>query len=280
MHAASLRIYPVKGVSAVHCDAARVTARGLAHDRRWLVTDEDNRFITQRECSALARLSVEASDAGIRINNGGDSFEARAPTNGERRDVLIWKDTVNAVFAGDETAQALSLMLGRPARLFHMDDDAVRMTSGRWGEASEVSFADGYPVLVITRASLDALNETIAADGDAPVPIERFRPNIIVEGAEPWADDNWRVIRVGDVTFDLVKPCARCVVTTIDQASGDKTGRQPLKALRKIRQSAHPDVNGVLFGWNAVPRGPGTIKTGDKVEIVEERPEGWPLVRD
>lgn len=280
MRVASLHVYPVKGMRAVAREKAGVTARGLDHDRRWLVTDENDRFITQRECAALARLSAAATEGGLRIENGEDSVEIGVPVAEERREVKIWNDDVGALFAGDEAARWLSDALGRRARLYHMDDGAVRMTSGRWGAKAPVSFADAYPVLIVTRASLEALNDVVGADGDAPLPMERFRPNIVIDGADAWAEDHWRAVKIGGVTFDLVKPCDRCVVTTIDQALGEKAGRQPLKALRKIRLSAHPDVNGVLFGWNAVPREAGEIKAGERMEIIEERPEGWPLVRD
>lgn len=280
MRVASLHMYPVKGMRAVACEKADVTARGLAHDRRWLVTDENDRFLTQRECGGLARLRAAASDEGLRIENGEASIEINLPAADARRSVTVWNDDVEALFAGDEAARWLSDALGRSVRLYHMDEAALRTTSGRWGPKTPVSFADAYPVLIVTKASLDALNDAIVADGDAPLPMERFRPNIVIDGADAWAEDYWRTVEIGGVTFDLVKPSDRCVVTTIDQASGEKTGRQPLKTLRKIRLSAHPNLDGVLFGWNAVPRGAGEIKAGDPVEVIEEREGGWPLVRD
>lgn len=277
MRVASLHIHPVKGMRAVDLPAARIGARGLDGDRCWLATDEEGAFLTQRTCPPLATINAEPVEGGLRLSVEGSSFTV-APPSGPRRTVTVWSDTVEAADAGDEAAGWLSEALGRPARLYYMDDEAERTTSGRWGPQRPVSFADAYPILVTTTGSLEALNEEIAAGGGEAVPMKRFRPNIVIDGADPWAEDFWKTIRIGGVELDLVKPCDRCVVTTLDQATGEKKGREPLKTLHKIRRSAHPDLPGVvLFGWNAAPRGTGGVKAGDAVEIVEARPEGWPL---
>ncbi|WP_370194485.1 MOSC domain-containing protein, partial [Aurantimonas coralicida] len=142
-----------------------------------------------------------------------------------------------------------------------------------------VAFADGFPLLIANPASLRALNgDIVRQDGDA-VPMSRFRPNLVIDGAEAGAEDDWATIRVGEAVIDLVKPCARCVVTTVDQTTGTVAGSQPMDALRRIRFSATPRVPGVLFGWNAVPRGPAMIRRGDPVEVVARR-GGAPAVRD
>ncbi|WP_428410256.1 MOSC domain-containing protein [Hyphococcus sp.] len=278
MRVSSLHIYPVKGVRAVHLDRAEVKPRGLEGDRRWLITDEGGGFLTQRTCPALARIAATPIPEGLNLSYEGASFAAARPAKASRRSVKIWNDEVNALDAGDDVGEWLSAALGRPARLFYMDAETARTTSGRWGPKLPVSFADSYPLLVTTTASLEALNKAIGADGGEAVPMKRFRPNIVIDGADPWAEDFWKTIRIGNVTTDLAKPCDRCVVTTLDPETGIKTGREPLKTLHKIRRSAHPDLsNVVLFGWNSAPRGEGAIAVGDKVEIVEERPEGWPL---
>lgn len=278
MRVASLHLYPVKGMRAVNIDSANIEARGLVGDRRWLAADEDGVFLTQRTCSALAKIDAVYKGEALHLSSGESACVVEPPSGGARRDVTVWSSVVNAADAGGEAAAWLSEALDCPARLFYMDDAAIRTTSGDWGPEVPMSFADGYPILVANAASLDALNEAIAADGGEAVPMTRFRPNIVIEGAEPWAEDFWKVLRIGDVTFNLDKPCDRCVVTTLDQATGVKAGREPLKTLQKIRKSGHPDLpNVVLFGWNAAPRGAGAISAGDKVEIVEDRPEGWPL---
>ena len=263
---------------ALDVGRADVERRGLVGDRRWLVTDGEGGFLTQRTCSALAKIDAVYDGAALRLSDGESERVINPPLGGDRSDVTVWNDQVNAAGAGQEADDWLSGVLGRPTRLYYMDDDAPRMTSGRWGDRRPVSFADGYPLLVTTTASLAALNEAMTAnDGDA-VPMARFRPNIVIDGADPWAEDFWKVIRIGGVEIALVKPCDRCVVTTLDPSTGEKLGREPLRTLNKLRRSAHPDLSGaVLFGWNAAPRSEGVIAVGDTVEIVERRPEGWPL---
>lgn len=279
MRIASLHVYPVKGGRAADIERARLAMRGLEHDRRWLVTDETGAFLTQRECSDLARLVATPVDEGLMLRMDGveGGVHAFISSGAPRRAIRIWKDAVNAVEADDAACDWLSRVLERPVRLFFMDAVADRQTSKHWGAHVPVSFADGYPLLIATKASLDALNDELIAGGGSALPMTRFRPNIVIEDASPWADDNWRAIRIGDVEIDLVKPCVRCVVTTKDQMTGADTGKEPLRTLAKIRRSAHPDLSGVLFGWNASPRNEGDISVGDVVEVIEERPEGWPL---
>lgn len=278
MRVASLHIYPVKSMRAVDVDRADMELRGLAHDRRWMITDDEGKFLTQRASPALARIVAAPFENGLRLSAGGAALDVLAPTNDQRTTVTIWNDEVSAIDAGEAVAELLSGALDHPARLFFMDGEAARTTSGRWGPKRPVSFADAYPLLVTTTASLNALNDAIIENGRDAVTMGRFRPNIVIDGADPWAEDFWKVIRVGDIEIDLVKPCDRCLVTTLDQETGQKQGREPLKTLGKIRRSAHPDLPDVtLFGWNAAPRSEGVIKAGDEVKIVEARPEGWPL---
>jgi len=277
MRVASLHIHPVKAMRAIDLGRAVIDGRGLEGDRRWLATDEEGVFLTQRNCTALAKIAAEPKGEKLSLSCEGRTLTV-APPSGARRSVTVWSDTVDAADAGDEAAAWLSDALGRPARLYYMDDEGARTTSGRWGAKRPVSFADAYPVLITTTASLDAHTDAIAEYGGAAVPMKLFRPNIVIDGAGPWAEDFWKTIRIGGTEFDLVKPCDRCVVTTLDQSTGEKQGREPLKTLNKIRRSAHPDLpNVALFGWNAAPRGGGEIAVGDAAEIIEERSEGWPL---
>jgi uncharacterized protein YcbX len=135
-----------------------------------------------------------------------------------------------------------------------------------------VSFADAFPVLVTNTGSLTALNQDIEGHGGAAVPMARFRPNVVIECDEPWAEDEWMQLRVGEVVFDLVKPSDRCIVTTTDQRTGARMGKEPLASLARIHRSTDPRINGVIFGENAVPRELGVISVGDDVEILETRP--------
>ncbi len=278
MRVVALHVYPVKGGRGVGRDQATAYGRGFRHDRRWLVTDTDDRFLTQRERPALAQLIAKPVEDGLRLSfEGGGEFTVARPVDGERRCVSIWKDRVDALRVGDAADAWVSNALGCAVRLYFMDDAATRDTSGQWGAPAPVSFADGYPFLITTTQSLDALNQEITRSGGAPTGMDRFRPNIVIDADQPWAEDFWKVIKIGDVTVDLVKPCDRCVVTTKDQMTGASLGKEPLKSLAKIRRSAHPEVSGVLFGWNATLRNQGEIRVGDTVEIIEKRPEGWPL---
>ncbi len=278
MRVCSLHIYPVKGARGIACAQSMAHARGFRGDRRWLVTGADDKFLTQRDCPALAQLVAKPDEEGLVLSFvGRGAFNVATPVGGERRSVTIWDDRVEALHAGADAEAWLSDVLGRSARFYFMDAAAARDTSGRWGAPAPVSFADGYPFLIATTQSLEALNQEIARNAGAPVGMERFRPNIVIDADRLWAEDYWKAIRIGDVVIDLVKPCVRCVVTTKDQATGASMGKEPLKSLGKIRRSAHPGLPGGLFGWNAVPRNHGEIKIGDAVEVVEPRPEGWPL---
>ncbi|NOX83905.1 MAG: MOSC domain-containing protein [Alphaproteobacteria bacterium] len=278
MRVSSLHIYPVKGARAVNCDQATTHARGFCNDRRWLVTDADYRFLTQRECPALAQLIALPGTQDLSLSfEGCGEFTVASPESGERSSITIWKDRVGALRASADADAWLSDALGRAVRLYYMDDAATRDTSGRWGAPAPVSFADGYPFLITTTQSLEALNQEIACGGGAAVGMERFRPNIVIDADRSWAEDYWKVIKIGDVTFDLAKPCVRCVVTTKDQRTGESLGKEPLKSLGRIRRSTHPELSGALFGWNATPGNQGEVRVGDAVEVVEDRPEGWPL---
>lgn len=274
----SLHIHPLKGARAVDLERARIEPRGLEGDRRWLATTPDGAFLTQRDCPALARIAASPVEGGLHLStDDGEKCEAMIDLRAERRRVTIWRDEVEALHMDAKTDAWLSDKIGRPARLFYMDDAARRMTSARWGAPGPVSFADGYPVLVANAASLAALNEAIAEDGGGQVVMARFRPNIVLSGADPWAEDCWRVLRLGEAVIELVKPCDRCVVTTKDQKTGESLGKEPLKTLARLRRSADPRVSGVLFGWNAVMRRAGGVAVGDEVEIMEARKEGWAL---
>lgn len=275
----SLRIYPLKGGRAVDVNAASVEIRGFEGDRRLIATDPDGRFLTQRDCGGLARITAiwRGRAVLLRSDDLDEALEAELPARGERRDVAVWNDQVDAMAFGSTADAWFSRALGRPARLFRMDDEAASRMSGRFAPTAPVSFADAYPVLVATTASLEALNAEVERNGGSPVGMERFRPNIVIDGADPWAEDFWATIGIGDVVLDLVKPCDRCVVTTTDQATGERAGKEPLASLARIRRSADERVNGVLFGWNAVPRTVGSIERGQHVRVLARREQGWPL---
>ena len=278
MRVQSLHIYPVKGMRGVAIDRAQVEARGFQHDRRWLVVDENNRFITQRENHALATIYAAIMDDGLSLSSSeAGKTEVATPKSGERVSVTIWRDQVDALVADADANGRLSEALSQNVRLVFMDRDSERNTSGHWGAPAPVNFADGYPFLITTTGSLAALNAAIENNGGDVVGMERFRPNIVIDCDEPWVDDAWRMVQIGEVRFDYVKPCVRCVVTTKDQQTGESKSKEPLATLTKVRMSAHPDLNGALFGWNAVPQSDGIVRIGDRVTVIEDRPGGWPV---
>jgi hypothetical protein len=270
MRVSALFIYPVKGARAVPVGAADVEPAGFADDRRWMLVDEGGRAVTQRELPALARLLAEPDgNGGLRLGFDGEGLTVRRPDpDAARIPVTIWRDALRLPHAA-EAAPSLSRWFGRPLRLVRQGSDDRRPVDRAWaGEEDVVSLADGFPILVAATASLEVLR--------LPVGMDRFRPNLVIEGSEPWAEDGWRRLKVGAVELDLPKPCARCVVTTVDQAAGIVAGPEPLDSLRARRLSADRRNPGVLFGWNAVPVGGGTVRVGDPVAVLASR-EPWPV---
>ena len=273
MKIALLAIHPLKGGMRVKLDRSEVDGLGLKGDRTLMLVDGDGEFVTQRSLPALARLSVRLVPGGAVLSMSG---EREARFDGGRMDVGVWGDRVSAAAADEETAGWLSQRFGRPLRLVRFDATSSRRVDPDFSDDGQVGFADGYPILVTTTGSLRSLNAEIEHSGSQPVPMERFRPNIVIDCDEPWDEDRWRLLRVGDVLLDFVKPCSRCTVTTVDQQLGTVTGDEPLSTLKRIRMSADRRVPGVLFGWNAVPRNAGSVRVGDPVSVVRSG-EAWPV---
>jgi MOSC domain-containing protein len=266
---ASIHIYPVKAARAVDLAEAEVERCGLAGDRRWLVVDPDGQFITQRSEPTLALVSARHVAAG-RLHLSADGqppliVSAPAESRGaEMLRVSVWQSKVRAATAGDQADAWFSHFLGRPVRLVHLDDPTRRQVDPEFGAPEDrVSFADGYPLLLTTLGSLDALGRWLIEDGQPAVPMTRFRPSVVVAGTAPWAEDGWRRIGIGPVTFRVAKPCGRCVVTTIDQRTGQR-GRQPLAMLGRHRRFGQQ----LVFGQNLIPDVTGTIRVGDPVRIL------------
>ena len=261
---ASIHIYPLKSCAPLPLNAAAVQRRGIAHDRRWLVVDENKRFVTAREYPRLTLIRVTVDDGGLHLAAPEmPALRLDIPRVGaSRATVTIWDDRVAPLTADARANSWISAFLGKQCILVYMDENCVRATDPDWSApGDEVSFADGYPLLLISQAAVDNLNERL----QMPVPALRFRPNLLVEGTEPHAEDGWKRIRIGDIEFDVVKPCIRCVFTTVDFLSGtfDPTG-EPLRTLIKYRRTP----KGVAFGQNLIPRGVGTLRAGDPVTVL------------
>jgi uncharacterized protein YcbX len=264
----AIHVYPVKSCAGHAPPSARVEPRGLAGDRRFVVVDHDGTFVTGREEPRMTRIAPELTAAGIRLHaDGREPFDVIAPHgNAERMAVSVWDDRIDAAVCDPAADAWITAFLGRPVRLAYMDDYAPRAVSLDYGRAGDVvSFADGYPLLLLSQAALDALNAKLAA----PIPMTRFRPNLVVAGTAPHAEDDWRRIRIGGVEFDVVKPCVRCVFTTVDGERGAfDPSREPLITLKTYRRSPQ----GITFGQNLIPRGKGEIRVGDAVTVLESKP--------
>lgn len=267
MKLSELNIFPVKSLKGISLESALVERRGLQHDRRWMLVDENRQFFTQREVPQMARVVIEVGLDGLTASMNGSHVAVPASAGtGLIEDVTVWNDTVTAEVYPPEINRWFSEALGLKCSLVSMPDATRREIDPAFAVNTDdvVSFADGYPFLLIGEGSLADLNSRL----DDPVPMNRFRPNFVVEGSAAFEEDSWKRIRIGSTEFHVVKPCARCVLTTVDQMSGEKTGKEPLKTLSEYR-----NVDGkVLFGQNliAVEAG-GLIHVGDAVEVVERR---------
>jgi uncharacterized protein YcbX len=266
----SLHIYPVKSCHRVNVDAAVLEPWGLAGDRRWLITDADGQMLSQRVLPRMALIRpTNAPDGGLRLTAPGmPELVLPAVTRlagAKEAIVTVWRFTGPAASAGPEADEWVSTFVGRPARLVRMDDTNARPTNPAHSRAGDrVSFADGYPVVLASAASLARLGEWIAEMGGEPVPMTRFRPNVVVEGTEPWAEDGWRRVRIGEQRFRVAKRCDRCVITTVDPDLGRFAGQQPLKALRKHRR----EDKAVYFAVNLIPDTVGPLSVGAEFEVL------------
>lgn len=265
MHLSAIYRYPVKSTAAESLAEAEVQARGLAGDRRWMVVDPEGQFLTGRKHPQLVQLSARLNASGLTLSHAlQGAVQITTPEPGAaRRTVEVWSEPVSALDAGELAAEFLSALLGQPARLVYMDAAARRLVDPKYAQpGDEVSFADGFPLLLISQAALEQLNKRAAH----PVPMQRFRPNLVIEGCGPHAEDGWRRIRIGAVEFELAKPCVRCVFTTVDPqtASFDSAG-EPLATLKHYRRGP----KGITFGQNLIARGEGKLHLGDPVSILE-----------
>lgn len=265
-----INVYPVKSVGGYRLDEVPVEPWGPVGDRRWMVVDASGKAVTQRERARLALAAARAlPDGSVRVSAPGrEDLTVAVPEPIGPVTVTLFGKKAEAI-AADETAHAwFSDHLEAEVRLVHLDDPATRRPIdpdfALPGET--VSFADGFPLLIATTASLDALNSLIAQGThphEGPLPMNRFRPNVVIDGTEAWAEDHWTRIALGDVVFRVAKPCGRCVVTTTDQASAER-GREPLRTLGSHRRFGTK----LVFGQNLVPEGPGVIRTGDPLRVL------------
>lgn len=259
----TISIYPIKSMRGFDVNSASVERMGLENDRRFMAVDPDGMFLTQRDHARMALITPTLKDEMLNLSAAGmDDLTIPVCRMGKRINVEIWQSSgVESIDQGDLAAEWLSAFLKMPARLVRMAENYQRKVSADYAvsPSDQVGFADGFPILIISQESLDDLNRRM----EKSIPMNRFRPNLVVRGCEPFAEDGWRRIRVGEVEMALVKPCARCNVPTIDQDSAE-SGKEPNTTLAKFRK-----INGkVMFGMNVIPITVGQIQVGDSVEII------------
>ncbi len=266
MYVSSLHYYPVKSCKGIEVEVAAIDARGIKNDRRLMLIDMAGNFLTQRGHPKVALIEAFLEDSWLMLKAPGMSLMKNHCRNtGKHVDVVIWNERCDAVDQGDAVASWLSLFIGVPCRLVRIPDEFVRKVDPNYApdENAQVGFADGFPFLLMSESSLADLN----ARSPKKIDMLRFRPNIVFAGGPPLIEDTWKRIRIGTIEFHVVKPCARCVVTTIDQQSGVQ-GKEPLRTLAQYRHIPH---KGVLFGQNLVHSSEGTIRVGDEVQVVALR---------
>lgn len=263
LRVSALDWYPVKSCRGASLSEAVIGPRGIVGDRAFMLVDDAGRFLTQRVLPRMALIEPRLHDGMLSLTAPKrDRLSIPVLSRGERRDVTIWRDCSTGVDQGDAAAEWASGFLGVSCRLVRMADDTVRHVDRDFAlsDIDQVGFADGFPFLLTTEDSLAELNSRMAT----PLPMDRFRPNIVLVGAAPFAEDGWRRLRIGDTTFAVVKPCARCAITTTDQATAER-GKEPLRTLATYRLG---QGDGVMFGQNLIHESTGIIRVGDAVEVI------------
>jgi uncharacterized protein len=265
----SLTLYPVKSMKGVSLLSSDVDLIGLKGDRRWLVVDANGKFQTIREHGDLAQITADDKDDTLLLKHPthGNIAVQTPDASADIRDVKIWRSDVKARRACPAASAFLSEAFGRPLDLVYLHDAQARSINPKFAISTDrVSFADGFPVLLTSQTSLEDLQNRTGMHLD----IRRFRTNIAITGAQAWAEDHWKRIQIGNVQFRIAKPCSRCIVTTMDPDSGEKTkGNEPLATLSKFHRAADGEI---IFGQNLIPETTGHIAVGDAVQILETGP--------
>lgn len=255
--------YPIKGCRGVEVASARVERMGLQYDRRMMVVTPEGNFLTQREHPRLALVIPGLNDGVLQLSAPGyDSIQLGLQTSGTAWPVNIWKSKgVHAIDQGEEAAAWFSNWLGTPVRLVHLADGYQRTINEQYAVNPDdhTGFADGYPILLASEEGLQDLNSRL----ETALPMNRFRPNLVLQGGQPFAEDTWNRIRIGDVELAVVKPCARCEVTTFDKDTLERS-KEPLKTLGKYRKHKL----GAIFGQNVIPLNEGQTELGMRVDVL------------
>lgn len=304
MHVSEINIYPIKSLKGISLDSAKVEERGLEFDRRWMLTTTEGIFFTQREFPRMATITTKVMGDGLLVMSPdlGEQVIPFEPDRGERQMVTVWQSLCEGLVYKGVVNEWFSDVLKTKCQLVYMPDRTERHINSRFDRGNDiVSFADGYPLMVIGQASLDDLNRRLEEkfeiererilvqdpDGFAearefqPLPMNRFRPNVVLADSKPYAEDNWIGVRMGEAFFRSTKPCERCVMTTVEQSTGEFDGKEPLRTLASYRmaktiisdrlEELGVGANAVLFGQNLIVNNPGAqINVGDEVSETEK----------
>lgn len=261
-----LAIYPVKSMRQIQLDKSSLQFGGLKYDRRWMVVDTDGVMITQRKVARLCLIQPELIspeiDCGLILSAPNmAAIKVPVPDGCVIRNIKVWNDECSAYDGGNEVADWLSLFLEIECRLVYFPDNEIRIVDQNYAAPNDqIAFSDGFPLLLTSQASLDDLNSRL----DENIPMVRFRPNIVISGCEAFAEDDWKQLKVGDITLRIVKPCARCIIPNIDIVTASRC-KEPIKTLITYRKRD----NKIIFGQNAIADGEGVIEPGMEVDVAE-----------
>jgi len=258
-----INIYPIKSLGGISLQSSEVEERGLKYDRRWVLVDDSKSFFTQRDFPEMALINVSIETDGLKLQHKTKTVEPLfVPFEFEhsaKDKVVIWDDTVTGEFYNNQIDSWFSEIIGIKCHLVKMPESTKRVVDENYVKNKIVSFADGYPFLIIGQSSLDDLNSRMSV----PLPMNRFRTNFVFAGGKPFEEDNWKKFKIGNVVFQAVKPCARCVITTTDQETAERA-HEPLLTLSKYRKID----NKVMFGMNLVCESIGKVKLGDMIILL------------
>jgi uncharacterized protein YcbX len=281
MIVSKLYVYPLKSGQGIELQQVQVQTKGFLGDREMMLVAGNGKFITQRQFPQLAKIQVTIVGQSITLQVMDHSFPSitfMATLHGALIEVEIWRDRFLAIDQGNEVAQWLQQFLNLPGdktcRLVRQSSAYTRLLDKKYPSDGDrpLSLADNYPVMLTATASLLELNQRIMEihqQRNQAIPMNRFRPNIVIETIEPFIEDGWRLIQIGEIQFQMAKPCSRCIITTIDQGNGAKNSlKEPLNTLGTFRQLSE---QGVMFGVNMIPQNEGMIQVGDRLEILETR---------
>lgn len=266
LQVSELFIYPIKSLGGIAVSNAVVTDRGLQYDRRWMLVDTNNNFMTQRECAEMALLQTEILKDALKVfhKKKGTSITIPLETKGERITVHVWSDQCKGIVVDKNIDEWFSEVLQKNCQLVYMPGTTKRRVDGRYALNKEITnFSDGYPFTTIGQSSLDDLNNRL----EEKLPINRFRPNIVFTGGEAYEEDGWAHFTINDINFYGVKLCARCAITTINQ-DNIKKGKEPLKTLAIYREKN----NKIYFGQNLLHHGEGALHIGNEIKLIERKP--------